>query len=167
MELIVLSNGSEVRVELEPHVSGFEVRVGDRKYLVDTVATNGAVRSLIIEGQQFEVAVRSSEKGRYQVSHRGSIEEVEVLDPLTHLARQSSESRGQEGLVMVTAYMPGRVVEILVQEGDEVEVGQGLVVLEAMKMENEIQAERAGVVKKVFVSAGQPVEGGDPLFEMV
>ncbi|MGB5552633.1 MAG: biotin/lipoyl-containing protein, partial [Thermoanaerobaculia bacterium] len=63
-------------------------------------------------------------------------------------------------------YMPGRVVELLVQEGDEVTVGQGLVVLEAMKMENEIQADRAGTVKKIFVSAGQPVEGGDPLFEL-
>ncbi len=166
MELIVLSNGHEVRVEVENHGFGIEVRIGDRKYLVDSVATNGAVRSLIIEGQQFEVAVRSHEEGRYQVSHRGSIEEVEVLDPLTHLARQGSESRGQEGLELVTAYMPGRVVDVLVQEGDVVAIGQGLVVLEAMKMENEIQAERAGEVKKVFVSAGQPVEGGDPLFEL-
>jgi biotin carboxyl carrier protein len=62
--------------------------------------------------------------------------------------------------------MPGRVVEVLVREGDEVTVGQGLVVLEAMKMENEIQAERAGKVTKVFVTAGQPVEGGDLLFEL-
>ena len=166
MELIVLSNGTEARVEVEHYGSGIEVKIGDRKYLVDTVATNGAVRSLIIEGQQFEVAVRSPEKGRYQVSHRGSIEEVEVLDPLTHLARQSSERAGQEGLEVESAYMPGRVVELLVEEGDDVAIGQGLVVLEAMKMENEIQAERAGVVKKIFVSAGQPVEGGDPLFQL-
>jgi len=166
MELIVLSNGHEARVEVEHLGSGIEVRIGDRLYLVDTVATNGAVRSLIIEGRQFEVAVRSREEGRYQISHRGSIEEVEVLDPLTHLARQGSESRSQKGLGKVTAYMPGRVVELLVQEGDEVRVGQGLVVLEAMKMENEIQAERAGTVKKIFVSAGQPVEGGDLLFEL-
>ena len=166
MELIVLTNGSESRVEVEHRGSAIELRIGDRKYLVDSVATNRAVRSLIIEGQQFEVAVRSHEEGRYQISHRGSIEEVEVVDPLTHLARQGSADSGREGLRKVTAYMPGRVVDVLVQEGDEVKVGQGLVVLEAMKMENEIQAERGGVVKKVFVSAGQPVEGGDPLFEL-
>jgi biotin carboxyl carrier protein len=166
MELIVLSNGHEARVQVEHLGSGIEVKIGDQRYLVDTVATNGAVRSLIIEGRQFEVAVRSREDGRYQINHRGSIEEVEVLDPLTYLARQGSERRNQEGLKTVTAYMPGRVVQLLVQEGDEVTVGQGLVVLEAMKMENEIQAERAGVVKQVFVSEGQPVEGGDPLFEL-
>ncbi|NHZ73056.1 MAG: biotin/lipoyl-binding protein [Nitrospirae bacterium] len=166
MELIVLSNGHEATVEVEHRGTEIEVRIGDRSYLVDTVATNGAVRSLIIEGRQFEVAVRSREEGRYQIGHRGSIEEVEVLDPLAHLARQGSESRNQEGRQKVTAYMPGRVVEVLVQKGDEVTVGQGLVVLEAMKMENEIQAETAGVVKEVFVTAGQPVEGGDPLFEL-
>ena len=62
--------------------------------------------------------------------------------------------------------MPGRVVEVLVEEGARVEAGQGLIVLEAMKMENEIQAEHEGVVKQVFVTAGQAVEGGDPLFEL-
>ena len=85
MELIVLSNGHEATVRVEQLGSGVEVKIGDRKYLVDTVATNGAVRSLIIEGRQFEVAVRSSGKGRYQIGHRGSIEEVEVLDPLSRL----------------------------------------------------------------------------------
>ena len=161
MELIVLSNGHEARVEVEHLGSGIEVKIGDRKYLVDTIATIGAVRSLIIEGRQFEVAVRSREAGRYQISHRGSIEEVEVLDPLTHLARQGSESRSQEGLGKVTAYMPGRVVELLVQEGDEVTVGQGLVVLEAMKMENNVGAEKAGTIKEIRVAEGDSVGGGD------
>ncbi len=62
--------------------------------------------------------------------------------------------------------MPGRVVALLVDEGDEVEPGQGVVVLEAMKMENEIAAEHGGVVTKVHVEPGQAVEGGDPLFEL-
>jgi pyruvate carboxylase subunit B len=62
--------------------------------------------------------------------------------------------------------MPGRVVTLLLSEGESVEVGQGVVVLEAMKMENEIQAQVAGVVKKIFVEEGQSVEGGDPLFEI-
>ena len=62
--------------------------------------------------------------------------------------------------------MPGRVVDILVREGEKVEPGDGLVVLEAMKMENEIQAERAAVVSRIFVTPGQAVEGGDPLFEL-
>ena len=62
--------------------------------------------------------------------------------------------------------MPGRVVEILVQEGEEVTAGQGVLVLEAMKMENEIRAEHDGTITKIHVQPGQAVEGGDPLFEM-
>ena len=62
--------------------------------------------------------------------------------------------------------MPGRVVTLLVGEGETVKAGQGVVVLEAMKMENEIQTDVAGVVKKIFVEEGQSVEGGDPLFEI-
>ena len=62
--------------------------------------------------------------------------------------------------------MPGRVVDVRVAAGDVVEAGQPLVVLEAMKMQNEIQADRAGTVERVHVAAGQAVEGGDPLVEI-
>jgi pyruvate carboxylase subunit B len=166
MELIVLNNGEETRVEVEERGSTYRVRLGEREFVVDSVAINGAVRSLVIEGRQFEVAVRCAGAGQYQISHQGSIDEVEVLDPLTYLAEQGSARRRGSGAQRVTAYMPGRVVEVLVEEGDKVVAGQGLVVLEAMKMENEIQAEHAAVVARVLVSAGQAVEGGDPLFEL-
>jgi biotin carboxyl carrier protein len=66
---------------------------------------------------------------------------------------------------VIAAYMPGRVVQVAVAEGDRVEAAP-LVVLEAMKMQNEIQAERGGTVRKLHVVAGQAVEGGDPLLEL-
>jgi biotin carboxyl carrier protein len=62
--------------------------------------------------------------------------------------------------------MPGRVAAVLVEAGAQVAAGTGIVVLEAMKMQNEIQAERAGVVRQIFVEPGQAVDGGDPLFEL-
>jgi len=166
MELIVLRDGEESRVEIEAQGQSYRLRVGDRSFVVDSVATNGAVRSLVIEGRQFEVSVRRKNSSKYDVSHQGFIDEVEVLDPLTYLAKQGSAKQRGEGPQQIQAYMPGRVVEILVEEGQAVQPGQGLIVLEAMKMENEIQAEHEGVVTRVFVTAGQPVEGGDPLFEL-
>jgi biotin carboxyl carrier protein len=92
--------------------------------------------------------------------------EVEVLDPLTHLARKSRGGDAAGGRQQVRAMMPGLVKEVLVEEGAEVTAGQGVVVLEAMKMENEIGAEAAGVVSKIFVEPGEHVEGGEPLFEV-
>jgi biotin carboxyl carrier protein len=71
-----------------------------------------------------------------------------------------------QGAGLVKTPMPGRVIKVLVKEGDEVKVGQPLVVVEAMKMENELGAERDGVVKKVFVSPGATVEGGARLLEI-
>jgi biotin carboxyl carrier protein len=67
---------------------------------------------------------------------------------------------------VVAAYMPGRVVAVAVAAGQTIEAGAALVVLEAMKMQNEIQAERAGTVVHVHVAAGQAVELGDPLVEI-
>jgi biotin carboxyl carrier protein len=166
MKLIVRRNGEETPVEIEEHGHLYRVSLGDRTFEVDSAATNGAVRSLLIEGRQFEVSVTRQGEGRYSVRHLGSIEEVVVLDPLTYLAEQGEPGRKDAGPQQVEAYMPGRVVAVLVQEGDAVEAGQGLIVLEAMKMENEIQAEHAAVVTRVFVTPGQRVEGGDPLFEL-
>ena len=165
MKLIVLQDGHEHEIRVERRHGAYEVELGGRILRVDSVRTNGMVRSLVIEGRQFEVAVRTSEDGRYQVSSQGTLEELEVLDPLTYLASQGADGEKTRGGQKVTAYMPGRVVRLLVAEGDAVEPGQGMVVLEAMKMENEIEAERSGRVARVFVEAGQAVEGGDPLFE--
>ena len=166
MELIVRRGGEVETVRIERLGDAFEVQVGDKVFLVDAVATTGGVRSLLIEGRQYEVAVRSDGNGRYQVSGRGGVEEVEVLDPLAYLAEASHEEAGGRRAHRVNAYLPGRGVSVMGEEGAEVKAGQGLVILEAMKMENEIQAEGDGVVTRVFVAPGEAVEGGDPLFEI-
>jgi glutaconyl-CoA/methylmalonyl-CoA decarboxylase subunit gamma len=67
---------------------------------------------------------------------------------------------------IITSPMPGRVLKVLVSEGDEVAAGAPLVVVEAMKMENELFAERAGTIAKVFVTPGTNVEGGAKLLEL-
>jgi biotin carboxyl carrier protein len=104
--------------------------------------------------------------GSYSVDWRGRSFVVDLVDPLTHLAEISRGEAGKLGKKVVKAYMPGRVVEVRVQAGDQVEAGQPMIVLEAMKMQNEIQAERSGTVARVFVTAGEAVEGGDPLVEV-
>ena len=113
-----------------------------------------------------QVAVLPRGPGRWWVSSRRGGQLAEVTDPLTHLARQGAAGRGARRREVVTAYMPGRVVAVLVAEGEEVRAGQGILVLEAMKMENEIRAEHDGVVKRVLVAAGEAVEGGDVPFEL-
>lgn len=169
MELIVLYRDAEHRVHLDQRGDGtYSVDVDGKVYEVD-VATAGDILSLGVgDGRQFEVAVRRTRRqgggGTYQVSSTRGLDTVQIMDPLEHLLRQSKGESG--GATKVEALMPGRVVEILVEEGGEVEKGQGVVVVEAMKMKNEIHAEASGKVEKLYVSAGQNVEAGDPLFEI-
>ena len=168
MELIVLHDQNEHRVHLEQRGDGtYQISVGDRAYEVNVVSA-GDILSLVLEdGRQFEVAVRRAGNHgshHYQVSSSRGLDTLEIMDPLTHLLRQSKGE--SEGSGRVAALMPGRVVEILLEEGAAVEKGQGVVVVEAMKMKNEIQAETSGRVVRIFVEPGQNVEGGDPLFEV-
>ncbi len=162
-------SGDHEEAYLEEIEGGWRFSIGGREYEIDA---SGDPRDLsfVVEGRQREVAVsRQGERAgadRYSVSIGGRTVDVEVLDPLAMLAAESRGGSGAGGSARVEAYMPGRVVKILVSEGDTVEAGQGILVLEAMKMENEIATEQAGVVSSVLVEEGQAVDGGDPLFEI-
>ncbi len=165
MDLVVLSeDGCESQVSVERVAGAYVVEIGGRRFEVDWVRVGGVQRSLLIGGRQALVSVSRDKPGRYRVSSRAGEVMLEVRDPLDHLVRSAASSH--EGNQSVVAYMPGRVLAVLVAEGEAVEVGQGILVLEAMKMENEIPTEVAGVVKEIFAEVGQSVEGGDPLFEI-
>lgn len=165
MDLIVRQGEREEKVRVRRDGDHYEVTVGERTWTVDAKTARGGLRSLRIDGAHHEVAV--SLRGEdYWISTRDGGGPVSVTDPLTHLASQTRGGGGGKRRQKVTAYMPGRVVAILIEEGQAVTAGQGVVVLEAMKMQNEIRAEHDGTITRIHVQTGQAVEGGDPLFEM-
>ncbi|MEO8275549.1 MAG: biotin/lipoyl-containing protein [Thermoanaerobaculia bacterium] len=166
MQLVSRAGGKSERVTVDRQHGIYVVEIGGVRHEVDTRALGPWVMSLLVGGESHEVAVVRAGEGVYSVDWRGRSFEVELVDPLTHLAEISRGAAGKQGKKIVKAYMPGRVVDVRVKTGDRVEVGQAMVVLEAMKMQNEIQAERSGIVSRLFVSAGEAVEGGDPLVEI-
>ena len=166
MKLIVEHGERADEVVVDRQGGRWLVRVGDAEYQVDAVTVAGTARSLRVDGGQYEVDVAHLGQGRYEVSRGGWLEELEVQDPLAYLAGRAHGEVAEHAAQTVTAYMPGRVAAILVEEGAAVAAGDGVLVLEAMKMENEIQAERDGVVSRILVGLGAAVEGGDPLFEL-
>lgn len=180
MKLIVKSPAGEREVAVRPRADGgtsppdsttYEVLLDGKLVEVNVAHVGGkrvgsGLRSLLIDGLQHEISIDRRADGTYWVARRGGGETVEVVDPLTHLAQISRGGGGAQGPSQVKAYMPGRVSAVLVAEGDEVQEGQGVLVLEAMKMENEIQAEQAGTITRVHVEPGQAVEGGDLLFDL-
>ncbi len=166
MKLVVEHQGRADEVEVEREGDLWRVRVGDRDYLVDAARVGGTARSLRIAGGQYEVDVTPLGQGRYEISRGGWLEQLTVQDPLSYLASRAHGEAAPQGSQTITAYMPGRVAAILVEEGTRVAAGDGVLVLEAMKMENEILVERDGVVGRILVGLGEAVEAGDPLFEL-
>jgi len=170
MDLIVRRGEREEKVRVRRDGDGYEVTVGDRAYHVDALPARPGLHSLRIDGgqsvSQHEVAFRPRGEGVYWVSTAQGAGPVEVTDPLAYLAVHSHGGQGGKRRQRVDAYMPGRVAAVLVEEGAAVVKGQGIVVLEAMKMENEIRAEHDGTVTRIHVQPGQAVDTGNPLFEL-
>jgi biotin carboxyl carrier protein len=148
---------------VEVEVDGDRVLVGGEA--VDVPLAGTPLYHLLLGGESWTVAAQPLEEdGRWAMGAVGERVEVAVQDERTRAAAALAV-KGPEvaGGATVHAPMPGLVVRIEVAEGQQVDAGAGLVVVEAMKMENELRAPRAGVVQTVHVAAGQPVEKGMPL----
>ena len=115
------------------------------------------VWSVLIDGRSFEVSL---DGGRAAIAGAGSFA-VKVEDPRELSTEAASGAAG--GRYVLAAPMPGRVIRVLVKEGDDVAAGQGIVVVEAMKMQNEMPAPRAGRVVSIGVKPGDAVSTGQVL----
>jgi biotin carboxyl carrier protein len=123
---------------------------------------------LTVESEVHRVAVaRGDTRGKYSLSLDGRRYAVEALDERTRAIRELSEATAAPaGPAPLIAPMPGLIVRVNVAPGDSVRAGQGLIVMEAMKMENELRATAAGVVKSVRATPGTAVERGAVLVEL-
>lgn len=164
MKFVARREGTDLEVEVVRHGSGYRVRLGDRWLEVDLADAGPSIRSLRLDDGRQLALLHHRDGTTHEVSHGGATVTVEIIDPLAARRRQRSDEMGSGGVVK--ALMPGRVVRLLVEKGATVRKGAGLLILEAMKMENEIQAPTDGVVDEIFVTAGQTVEGGAELLHI-
>ena len=162
----------------------YHVEVGNRKLLIEVTPSGLVVdgetvdaelvtvpgtgqRHLLLGGRSYPLsAERGEERGTWSVRHAGRSYPVEVVDERTRAIRElAGTTSGPSGPRPVKAPMPGLVLRIEVEVGQEVRAGQGIVIVEAMKMENELKAEGAGVVSRIHAASGQAVEKGTVLVE--
>ncbi|MGE0815039.1 MAG: biotin/lipoyl-containing protein [Vicinamibacterales bacterium] len=157
-------NGRVRTVTLAPDGPGWMVSVDGESFRVDAADVDGAGLSLLVGGagagrSVAAVVVPGRETGELDVAVGGQHVAVRVVST-ERARRRGTEAAGADGPQRVVAPMPGKVVRVLVAPGDEVRPRQGLVVVEAMKMENELRAARAGTVASVAVVEGQSVDAG-------
>ncbi len=141
----------------------YELSVDGQTIQVDAAKSGPTIYSIIEDGRQFEAMVEEKGAHGFDVLIAGQLLHLEALDERTRLLAGSA-SPIAEGKQTVEAEMPGKVVKVNVAQGAEVTEGQGVVILEAMKMENEIPSPIAGVVTELGVNEGETVEGGALLF---
>ena len=155
--------------EIEVLVEGDTVTVDGRSHRASLSSVAGTPVSLLrLDDEVRRVVARSGEsRGRYTLWLDGFRFEAEALDERARTIRElTGASAAASGPAPIVAPMPGMIVRIAAQVGDQVQPGQGVVVMEAMKMENELRATSAGTVRAVLVAAGTAVEKGTVLLEL-
>ena len=162
MKLIARYEEETLPVEVERFGAGYRVKLGDRVVVAELITAHAYMKSLQLEDGTQYLIVHHRNGNTHEVSFSDRTIQLDLVDPLSMKRRRIEEEMDGSGAV-VTAIMPGRVVRVLVAPGDEVKKGAGLLILEAMKMENEITASRDGVVATIHVQTGQAVESGDTL----
>ena len=154
-----VSEGGKARtLEVERTENGWALRLDAREIKLDVERISPDTLSIIREGESF--TVRRTPNGEMVVGRRPY--EVSIRDPRSWRERQQA-SRKTEGAENLSSSMPGKVVRLLAREGDKVLANQGVLVVEAMKMQNEIRSPKAGILKRLRAAPGMTVNAGEVL----
>jgi biotin carboxyl carrier protein len=161
MKLLLTIDGAEDRIDILAPAPACRFQMGDSaERSADVETPEPGVYSVLMDGRSYDAYVEETPAGLV-VSIDGFRFEIEARDP-RRWSRKSA-GRGAEGIEIIASSMPGKVVRVLVAPGDSVEAGQGIAVVEAMKMQNEMKASRAGKVLSVPAKEGATVAAGEVL----
>jgi biotin carboxyl carrier protein len=158
-------HGQTAQVEVDVEEAGpgrLVLTLSGKRHEVDALPLPHGAVSLLVDNQVYDVEFDDVGE-EVQVLVRGDVFVVDVADERSLRLRAGAAPLKVEGRVTLLAPMPGKVVRVLVKQGDSVQEGQGLVVVEAMKMENELKSPKAGTVTELFAREGSPVEANAKL----
>lgn len=155
MKYVTIINDTRFEIEIEKDGT---LRVNGEPRDVDFLALGPSLYSILMNHRSYELVIEERE-GKYDVLMQGKLYSGEVLDERAQLLATRRGGLGTEsGEISVKAPMPGLIAAIPVTEGQEVVKGQTIVILESMKMQNELKAPRDGIVQRISVQPGQTVE---------
>jgi biotin carboxyl carrier protein len=162
MKLDVRISGKTRIVELQRNGVGWQVSLDGVAREVDAIEVAPNVYSILLNGESHEIRIAPGVDGKLIAQSRHHEFTADVIDPRTWRGRRHGAVEA-EGRQQIIAPMPGKVIRVLVKPGDKVEAGQGLLVVEAMKMQNEVRSPKTGTVERLLAKEGQPVNAGEVL----
>jgi len=163
MNYVATIGEREVKVTVvELGGANYKVAIDGVEHLVDAHKVASQLWSVLYGDASFVVDVTQLPTEDFEVLIHGDCHKFTLMNEQRR-AMARAGGKGSAGKAMVTSPMPGKVVKLLVGVGQEVQAGQGVIVVEAMKMENELKSALAGKVKEIFVAEGEVVESGAKL----
>jgi biotin carboxyl carrier protein len=153
-------NGRHSLIEVDERDGRTLARVDGRSYDIQVARPEGGTYLIFADTRVYETRVWSGDSKTFDVDIGGHLFAVQLIDPRRRRVAADHSDTGQQYL---KAPMPGKVVRILLGPGDEVAAGQGVVVVEAMKMQNEVKSTRPGRVSEIRVAEGDTVNGNQIL----
>ncbi|MFZ4399712.1 MAG: acetyl-CoA carboxylase biotin carboxyl carrier protein subunit [Bacteroidales bacterium] len=144
-----------------------KIAVDDIVYELDTVTTGNGVYSIISNAKSFDIDVVQGQSNKHFIVNSDMNEyKVEIVDAESRYMKAMNKAKGFDEGNVIYCPMPGKIVRVLVKPGDNVEPGQTLVIVSAMKMESEFKASKAGIIKEVAVKEEDTVTGGQKMIVM-
>jgi biotin carboxyl carrier protein len=162
MKFEVLINNVRRIVELEREADKWRISLDGNIVDGDAVEISPNIFSVLLNGKSHEIRITPTASGRLTLQTGRHEFTAEVVDPRAWRGRRHRALEA-EGRQQIVAPMPGKIIRVLVQVGEKVQAGQGLLVVEAMKMQNEIRSPKSGIVERLAVKEGQPVNAGETL----
>ena len=163
MKYHAVVRGEDKVVDIVKREGGYRVTIDGRVLDIDAVSLKSGGLSLLAGTRSARCDIQPGKDGKVSVLIGETVHELELLDERRMRMRKASGKFSLEGPQRIDAPMPGKVVRVLVKAGDEVTEGQGLIVVEAMKMENELKSPKAGKVTELLAVEGAAVESGAKL----
>jgi biotin carboxyl carrier protein len=154
--------GKTRSVELHRDGARWQISLDGAATDADAIEIAPGIFSILLNGASHEVRVAPNPDGSLTIQDGPNEFKVEVGDPRSWRSRKQGAIEA-EGRQKIVAPMPGKVIRLLVKPGDKVEAGQGLLVVEAMKMQNEVKSPKTGTVEKLLAKENQLVTAGDTL----
>lgn len=159
-------NGELDKIEiLSQSGNEVEVMVGDRKYNVDIAEVENGVYSILLDGTSFNVELIPIGNKKYAANTLYNSFDAEIIDAESRYMNNRKGDHDEEQSYISTP-MPGKIVKILVEEGQEVKAGETLVIVSAMKMESEYKVSKDRIIKNILVSEGDNIDGDQPLITL-
>jgi biotin carboxyl carrier protein len=170
MKFVAMMDGQQHHIEAQRDAqdnNAFHMVIDGRPYTVDARRMPSQIVSMLMDHKSYDVDLERIAKksdtldGRIHVRVRGRVLRFEILDERRLKMKDPQGFRlDVGGVVSIDSPMPGKVIKLLAKVGDDVKEGQGIVVVEAMKMENELKTPKAGKVKEIRCKEGETVEAG-------